>query len=716
MKKGNSKKIVYTFFIFVISLVFGILSTNNKYLDGYMAANNINGLNNVYENCGYEQKENTFVYNGTEGSYIQLYGFREDTKQIMLAFDEKNDKDVPVLLRYVNDDGSVLEKSASATWKKGKYTVILDIEPAKYNSYLIYIEHTFVLNDVYYAIPNSVKDDKTIFYLFAFVFSCILSALVYISDTVEKIINWLNAKIKDGIIYLINNKKVVLHKSLGIIIIIAITNICFHLICPSIGGSRWLTKSITIATLIGFLLGIYIMFRKQAAKKIEWFALSSVLCVGTIFVIALPPTVGLSWDDQIHCQNACDLAHVYDKVDPFADFLLESRCREKKITEHEQEAFCSILQDTIDAHYYKGNNNVWQLTRVAYIPSAIGIFFAKSIGLSFGKMILIGRWMNVLFLAIITFFSVRALESGKIIPLMIALIPTNIFIASNYTYDTWLTGCSMLGLSMFFGEWQRKDQEIRKSSFWGIPIAMFLAVLPKMVYAPLICITFFMPRKKFKTKKHACYYYMLILFAIFAPVIIIYMQNFMGNAVPNEDLRGGAEVSSVSQLEFIKSEPLKAGRIMFNYLMEYLNPLKEGNQYLVNFAYISFLPQFTYFIIGVLIIGALVSREEGETKFPWWVKCGSLVVYATIGFMAALSMYIAFTAVGAETVAGCQGRYILPAIFPTLFILSRWRGKTYVKNLLKEENINIAICIMMIYVGLYGLFIGCGFEIKLPWS
>ena len=68
---------------------------------------------------------------------------------------------------------------------------------------------------------------------------------------------------------------------------------------------------------------------------------------------------------------------------------------------------------------------------VAYLPSAIGLMIGRGIGLPFHMVVYLGRWMNVLFLALICYYSMKGLCTGKIVVLLIALIPTNIFIAGN---------------------------------------------------------------------------------------------------------------------------------------------------------------------------------------------------------------------------------------------------------------------------------------------
>ena len=66
-------------------------------------------------------------------------------------------------------------------------------------------------------------------------------------------------------------------------------------------------------------------------------------------------------------------------------------------------------------------------------------------------------------------------------------------------------------------------------------------------------------------------------------------------------------------------------------------------------------------------------------------------------------MYIVFTPVGLDTVAGCQGRYIIPALFPTLFVLTSFSGKTYVKNRLLSVLLPAVLVAVLAILGVAGM-------------
>ena len=64
-------------------------------------------------------------------------------------------------------------------------------------------------------------------------------------------------------------------------------------------------------------------------------------------------------------------------------------------------------------------------------------------------------------------FSMKRLHSGKMILAVVAMFPTSLFIASNYSYDTWVIGFVMIGMAYLWATVRKKvwfRQKIR--SLW----------------------------------------------------------------------------------------------------------------------------------------------------------------------------------------------------------------------------------------------------------
>lgn len=707
---SKKNKRIYGIATLVLLVICGIVFFNSLYLDGYNTSvyNVDSGV--ITEVSGYDQNGSSFSVNGSGDGYIKLIDSRTTVKEIVMSFQNIPDNDTEIKINY-NDGAS----DKTVKWKKGSR--YFKISMRKSAGITVKIPCDFVLDNICYA--EKADANVSVGWMGIFTVFCII--VIWFILMWSEAYNLLCLKIINKVVGMSEkfrkkeNQKRFLKAFIKNLIIIAGTIILSLVTTKTIfmlGKCNFNWKTVMLAMSIFILFDIIIFGRKLMKNRIEVVGFWLVFIIGVMFVILEPASPGVSWDDETHYNRAVNLSHEFDKkvavsdkilLDKFASVALDKAFYAKK----EQKAYIEYLNMLEKDKYYIASTGVNSgIASVSYIPSAVGMMIGRGMGLPFSNTYMLGKFANTLLFACLVYFSMKKLKDGKIVILLIALVPTNIFLAGNYSYDTWLTGWAMLGLSTFFGELQQREKKIELKTVLLIYISMFLAILPKMVYFPLIFICFFMPFSKFNNKKEYWLYKIFIIIICLLPFIMVYMQNI---AVKTDvaDTRGGNEVSSTSQLEFIKKDIKGFLMILFNFLKTYLNPFVEGNEYNNQLAYNGYIP-FGNSIPIVIIIGACISRNEKSGKtFPWWFKIGTLAVYIGIGAIAATSMYVMFTPVGSEVINGCQGRYIIPALFPTLYVLSRFGGKTYIKNHIGEVNINSILIIFLSLAGIYGIWTGC---------
>lgn len=715
-KEKRNYTIRYFIELSVILLFFGIIAVNSLYIDGYNCTKlSVNdGL--ITDYSGYIQENNEFKYNSKERCYIQIPNFN-NAKEILFDFENIADDNIDISVFYIDSDNHVLDNINTIKWEKGTQGCKLKLKNNSYVGYMVVIPADFTINGVFYAVPTESRVSKWMLYILVIVLAIAISSLGLISERLRRLVEDTEKKVINFFDFLKKNRKRVLYLFIASVISIFVS-IIVTAILEKIGKVRYNWKVVVLVLSVIVVIESVIFLRKYFSRKIEIIGFATILFVGTIISILEPTAPGISWDDETHYGQSVAFAHIFERKQPLAAQIEKDRYARVALNklyynETEQEAYKKYLDDLCDSDYYVSFVDLSQLVTspsvVAYIPSAVGIMISSGLNMPYHIQFIIGKWMNVLLLAILCYYAMKKLKSGKLLVLLIALIPTNIFIASNYSYDTWLTGWSLLGLCTFFGEIQRPDEKISKKSICIIFVSMLLAVMPKMVYFPLTFIVFFMPRNKFSSKKDYWKYKLLILINIAIPFVFVLIKNVISVAgtTGQGDMRGGEDVDSGGQIAYILSNPLQTFKTMFNFLKDYLNPWIEGREYINNLAYNGLVPYYKIVLL-VILVSALVSRNEKEEgKYPWWFRSGVVLVYVGIGALAAIALYISFTPVGSDIVAGCQGRYIIPALFPTLFVLTRFSGRTYIKNFVKEENINCLAVSVLALFSLYGMWMGC---------
>lgn len=177
----------------------------------------------------------------------------------------------------------------------------------------------------------------------------------------------------------------------------------------------------------------------------------------------------------------------------------------------------------------------------------------------------------------------------------------------------------------------------------------------------------------------------------------------MAGGTGTGDVRGGGDINSIEQIKFILSNPVQYTKILLHFLKSYLSP-DNSFWYLT---YLLYYGQAQYFTICLCIIAVVtmvdnaVGRSDIEHNIPKykWVMAGSSFI--TIALVAT-ALYIIFTAVGKDTVAGCQPRYILPILFPFLYF--NIGLKVELEDSVKRDLFMVSTSVMMI-VYLYGFYL-----------
>ncbi len=714
----------YMFLIILLMLSISYILADNFCIGGYdcqLLSDRSGNLIQDYQ--GYQKEKEKFLYQKESTAYIKIaaWGSKHSPSQLILEFKDSPDQDISIKIKYKDKQDYLLDNVTKGIWKKGKNYSRIDVTPGIYGSYLLEIPADCELSRVYYAWETQKTGiGKETIFLIIFLIELLLGMAAYVIVPVRNKIGFLAGRLVQwGNKLNCGPEKYV--TGAGYFLVIVAGSVFFAWILAETGICTFSWKLAFLLTMIELLL-LLVYLRCRGVLHIKSPALGfwSVLLLGTTITVMQPGFTGVSWDDNTHYGNVIAVSRILEDKTLAADKAMQedyylSAWKLRGYSRQDQKERYELYNVLTKGHYYCQKENIAIASSfTAYLPSVIGIVLGRGLGLPYQAMVILGRWMNVLFFAGMTYWSMKKLKRGGLVVLMFAMIPTNIYICANYTYDIWLTGWSMLALCAFLGEWERPHDKISDHNVWLIPLAMYLALLPKMIYFPLGMILLFLPESKFMDKKHKWIYRGLVIFVIFAPLLRLAVPILFtnGESLGRGDLRGGNDVNAALQLQGMLADPRKTVRIFAAFLKDYLNPYYQGIWYL---SYMGFLGKTLIkhtTILFVLMVGALLCQNK-EAKYPWWTRVGALCVYAVIGFGAALAMYIEFTPLGSETINGCLGRYLLPTIFPLLYIMTRWRKigcldrLPVFKHLMKEDNIVAAIILFFSYAAVLQLWRGC---------
>ncbi len=466
-------------------------------------------------------------------------------------------------------------------------------------------------------------------------------------------------------------------------------------------GSSFNTASLLSFCALYAFIAIIITERKSFGTNPEKAVALMILVLG-IFIIFAQPFSHNSWDIDSHYTWAVHNSFFKTAYYTQADYGVEKVSTLVFITNTTDVAAKTLTQSV----EMKANILAIPETMVsampvsfsiAHLPSGIAIALSRLFGANFEIRYYCGEIANLLVYTTTCYFAVKKLKSGKMIMSVVAMIPTSIFIASNYSYDAWVTGFSLLGTAYFISDLEQQDKPIRLVDTVVMSVAFMLAAMPKLVYVMLFVLPLFM-RKKNWGEKGKQKYYITVISLLLITVVLFALKSLtaVGSA---GDTRGG-NVNPGGQISYILGNPIGYAIMLIKFLLTYISP-KVSHLYITNFAYLGVIQKISYFYLGLMVVCAFTDKEScNKFKGMNFIRIIVILCQAALLVMIATALYISFTPVGAGTVNGCQWRYIIPLLAPVLLTVANPGIRIF-----KTKTVyNFAIFAILSAIGLYTVY------------
>ncbi len=429
-----------------------------------------------------------------------------------------------------------------------------------------------------------------------------------------------------------------------------------------------------------------VVLRQKGSSRPELIFLTAALVSGTFLCFALPPVTAISPDDQIHFDRSLGLSYLgrseysdseiqLANVPWVIDSVVQFNDLDKVIDELDSSHSKAI--ETGSLHTLDGFfspvavSSLLNITYIGYIPSAIGLWLGRLLGLPLTGIVILGRWANLLSYCGVFYFAIKNIPSKKTLMTVIALLPTSLYLASNYSYDPWVISMLALSFSNLCRELSKSDKTITLDGIVTICFPMLLGLCPKAVYFPVIGLLFLFPTSKFLSPSHRRVFFAgVVIFGVLVVSTFI-LPLFFSSAAIAGDARGGTDVNSGEQIAFIISHPIDFIKTLVAFLVDYISPI-NSDQYSISYFYMGTLStEVRCFatIPFVLIIVTALCDGQGATRLNAGAIAWILFIVACTLGLVATSLYVSFTPVGLNWVNGCQARYILPILFLPLAII-----------------------------------------------
>lgn len=462
----------------------------------------------------------------------------------------------------------------------------------------------------------------------------------------------------------------------------------YTLITTSPLGKEWY-EALLLWTLVVLTIFVTFLGRNISEKKECLFVWISVL-FGAYLVVTMPLGT-VSWDDEVHYKRAVQVSHIFDGqvsdaelsytthyIEEVNDPSKTSEIKEELLQIHEQTS--RTVENSLDLY-----------SILSYIPSAGFLFLGRVLNMPAYSLYYMGRLGMLGMYALLVYQAMKRIKSGKMLLAVIALFPTNLFLCASYSYDPWVTGFSLLGISIIISELQQPEKQMKWIDVGIMLGSFFMMGSAKAIYFPLLLLALFIKRNKFKNMKE----YKLFLCSVFAVIFVLILNYIIpvlsgGSAV--SDIRGGADVNGIEQIKFILQNPLEYIKILFTFLGDYFS-IEMSVGYTTFFAYLGYgiNLEVLWILVGIVTI---TDKNEYDSVLNKWHRWGMFGIAFVTMVLVATALYVKFTPVALMTINGCQPRYIMPVLFPVLLLA----GSNKIINCINKNYYTLAIYGIEMYV------------------
>lgn len=267
-----------------------------------------------------------------------------------------------------------------------------------------------------------------------------------------------------------------------IVAVIICAVLCVVLCVVLVSTGRSLRGSGLFSAAIFLSVSALVLSGRNMGSHPEYAVFVIIVAFGMCISLSLPAVTRVSWDDQIHYERTRAVSYVVDPVVSQAEetltspWVIDPTLSQVVSTEGEGAPMASVPSGFFDktvtwsqfdfdtyenaldqkaAHGEYGidrNASYFKYSAVGYLPAATGLWFSRVLHLPLTWQFVTGKLFSLLFYAAVCFAAIRILPRKKMLASVVALLPTNVFLASNYTYDTWVTCLLILATALVYRE------------------------------------------------------------------------------------------------------------------------------------------------------------------------------------------------------------------------------------------------------------------------
>ena len=297
-----------------------------------------------------------------------------------------------------------------------------------------------------------------------------------------------------------------------------------------------------------------------------------------------------------------------------------------------------------------------------YLPGILGALLGQLLSLDTIVMCMLGQAAGY---ALLCAAAVKHAPRYKLTFFLLGMLPLNLFQACNVTYDAIVTGAVLLGVALWL-ETLETPGAASPGRLLLLTVTLTLGTLAKPAYSLVLPLLWMLPRERFGGRGAQW------AFRAYVGLLTLWCMVCLMLPGPYEAVQGGDErftgASAAGQIGSILANPLHVLEVLADYSATAL-PAAVWEGLAVWGDLNADYRLSRVFCLALLLLCPLAAEGEAPgapLTFRRRWKLALLAYLPMAGLM--LAQYVVSTEVGADSIAGMQGRYVMPVLI--LFFLA----------------------------------------------
>lgn len=424
-----------------------------------------------------------------------------------------------------------------------------------------------------------------------------------------------------------------------------------------------------------------------------------------IAMLSVVPYEKNSWDDETHFANAYRMSYALtgqdtqwvQAADEFINLQIPfTNSYEERLNQEAHMDEVGVIKTGIEERGGIG----YYINKADVFPTAVGITLGRICKMDFSDWFVAARLINLLFYTITIYWAVKITPVGKTLLAFLALLPTPLFLTVSYSTDYFMNSLMMLGIAVFLKECLSPEEKLTKKSIAIFILSMFFACIRKTIYIPIILIGLILPKSKFVSKKDRNIYRGIIV-----GCCVLLMLAVVFTASGMTDVRGG-DTSVSEQISYIISNPLSFAVMFIKEIVRYSIDYIFNGEGKINFNISGMRSGTTELVTVISLVVLVLFTRDSDKKREIPLKT-SVIGLGLLGLVICFiwgSMYLSYTPVGSNMVAGVQARHYIPFLFLLFILLPLNKVKCYISEKIIMQG-TLVMVVLINVVSMYGLLL-----------